>query len=870
MSLGATPESPLSHIRRPATAAAGGGAPAISASELRAGMQQHLRSSGALKTLKTQLRGMVLTELMHNQKRVQGGRSVGTGIGESISLEDFEARRRGGGGGGVKPSPSARARDAGINDSNIKSGSSSSADTAQGDDNAASPSSFSSWSACVADALIENHLRRTSRPMSLSIFATEAEVAPLSDTGAPSDEERSLRHLLLLTPPAGAGGNEASGLSDDLDGDVTAAGSPMPSTAQKSLLQQLVEAQLLSRDSIQKHYAAHRHNCGTQTYEADKKGGNEKNTLLSLECRLAAVDAKYSLSYSQVSRNSDGSGGGGFFTRAEVDRRLQHHKQEVHDQLRAEYEHKLKHYEATKLQDGKDSLEARYQLLDKNRMEELAEMQRTLTVKADQERERLREARLDLERRAGELDRRQREVHAVVHDHEVQLTDHEATLSALKDKLRVAQLQCARWEELSSARLMEIDATRARERRRTEDLQRTQAEHAAEMRIKEEELARLRFRLRMALNNTDGTATGGIGITGQAGSAERGPQDKVSEDLYRMLVRTEELQRTAVDQQRQVQRQQECSLEERIQHQHQQLWGARGGTTTGWNPSAAVQPAAVEPATTASPMVPAAAVHIATAAEAIAAPEPVPKKGPEVAIAAAIPIPTAAEQPSPVPARTAGSYSPFGSSSSSSLVHTPRGNCKRPSPGSSPIAAQPITASIPSSSDSNKTSSSSAAAPQQQQQQLSAKGSSTSSKSTARASSKASTHSNSNEAVKKGAAELTGEEQTEREDVTEQEDSDRKGIEWAARNQHEVIVARGGDLRRNNSSTDSSNSSGGGGGGRQRRGGAQTGFMDRLAQQRREQEAEEAAANNVIYRDDTDDDDSILFGNKGSGSEDEF
>ncbi|GET92149.1 hypothetical protein, conserved [Leishmania tarentolae] len=503
----------------------------LSVSELRTAMQQHLRSTGALRKLKTQLRGMVLTELLQQPKTARmlvhgASQSVPPSRGEGqLKLDDSMVSATG------SPGKPAIAVVSGREDHTLQT-----------------------WSCGLADALVENHLRRTRRAMSLSIFSTEAEVPPFSASGAPSEEEQYLAHLFRQID-AGAPANP--------EDDILA---PSPSRSMKSVLQRLVEDHVTRQGPTSTAEAArHLHSCSTQTEAADSVD-SATNALNSLECRLAAVDAKYALTFSQLKRSSS-SAEQPFFLRSEVERRLQQHKNDMHAQLRSEYEQKYNSFTRVKLQEVRDEAEGRYRLLVQNKTEELAEMERSLLVKLEQERQRLKMAWEDVHQQRAELERRQRDTMKQLADCEAAKQQCDAELHSWKEKTRGLQLQCAKWEELCGTRLMELDGARSREERRVEDIRRLQAEHAAELQLKEEEIGRLRYRLRLLLRERDhslsaeaaeGALTGrnekmgnsAVPITQQhASTAPIDPQQ-----LYGLLLRTEELQRNAVVQQQQQQK----------------------------------------------------------------------------------------------------------------------------------------------------------------------------------------------------------------------------------------------------------------------------------------------------------------------------
>ncbi|TPP50470.1 hypothetical protein CGC20_2220 [Leishmania donovani] len=439
----------------------------LSVSELRTAMQQHLRSTGALRELKTQLRGMVLAEILQQPKTARmlvhgASQSVPPSLGEGQrKLDDSKASAAG------SPGTPAIAIVSGRADHTLQT-----------------------WSCGLADALVENHLRRTRRAMSLSIFSTEAEVPPFSVSGAPAEEEQYLAHLFRQID---------AGTSANPEDDILA---PSPSHSMKSVLQRLVE-DYVARQGLAStaEVARHLHSCSTQTEAADC-ADSATNPLNSLECRLAAVDAKYALTFAQLKRTG-GSGEQPFFLRSEVERRLQQHKNDMHAQLRSEYEQKYNSFTRVKLQEARDEAEGRYRLLAQNKTEELAEMERSLLVKLEQERQRLKMAWEDVHQQRAELERRQRDTIKQLADYDAAKQQSDAELHSWKEKTRALQLQCAKWEELCGTRLMELDGARSREERRVEDIRRLQAEHAAELQLKEEEIGRLRYRLRLVSRESD-------------------------------------------------------------------------------------------------------------------------------------------------------------------------------------------------------------------------------------------------------------------------------------------------------------------------------------------------------------------------------
>lgn len=501
-------------------------AAALSAAELRTGMQQHFRANGTLQQLKTQLRGMMLTELLEQPKTARmlvGGaaQSFPPAPGSPANLSDAAPAAVTSVGGGARETADSRAIAAVPRRSDR---------------------TLQTWSCGLADALVENHLRRTRRPMSLSIFSTEAEVPPFTTTGAPSEEEQYLAHLFHQ---GGSGVQE----EDDF---ITSS----PAQSVRSVLQRLVEDTVTKRGALSGGVGGaptrHLHSCSTQTDAADSTDG-ATNPLNSLECRLAAVDAKYALTFAQL-RRTGASGEQPFFLRSEVERRMAQYKNDMHAQLRSEYEQKYNTFTRVQLQEARDEAEQRYRVLVRNKTEELAEMERNVVVRLEQERARLKLSWEDVHQQRVEMERRQRDVAQQLADHADGQQQKDVELQKLSEACRVLRLQCAKWEELCATRLMELDGARSREERRVEDIRRLQAEHASELRLKDEEVSRLRYRLRLLTREVEVPAGGTSAANTTANAAEATQTASLDpKQIYGLLLRTEELQRNAAVQQQQQQ-----------------------------------------------------------------------------------------------------------------------------------------------------------------------------------------------------------------------------------------------------------------------------------------------------------------------------
>lgn len=809
----------------------------LSVSELRTAMQQHLRSSGALRQLKTQLRGMVLTELMQQPTTahllVRGAaQSVSPGFTKELPAPS-----------GSPPPPPVPT---------------SSSPVAA---NRTDPT-LQSWSCGLADALVENHLRRTRRAMSLSLFATEAEVPPFSASGAPSEEEAYLRHLFLPQPDSTSDGGGSGTIAPE---DDFLSVSPLQSM--KSVLQQLVEGSLNQRGGFNSSLSArHLHHCSTQTEEEASTEG--VNALNSLECRLAAVDAKYALTYAQLRRTCPADGEQRFFARSEVERRLQQYKSDMREQLRAEYETKYRTFERTKLQDAKDAAEERYRLLMRTKTEELSEAERMVLLKMDQERQRLKLSWEEVQQQRAEMERRQRDMAQQLADHEAEVQRYDADLHSVRETVRVLKLQCSKWEELCGTRLMEAENARSRESRRVEDLRRLQAEHVSELRIKDEEISRLRFRLRMLskaeVAESPRQERSGAGDRESPGHPEAKQQSGVSplapvpvreKELYGLLLRTEEMQRNAL-----------------VQQQQQQQWlDSAWVAATSAGPSYQGAPAMSFPVSGVTP----------TSAPYHSAPmlQQTPKQD-----APPFSIPATASPPSPpstssgpkeeavteAPAAplTAVKKSPKNSSPSSSASSHSVAPDKTPSRHSSEARSDTPKSSHHSARtppvDTSSHSINSTASKESREEAVEAAASVTNTSgslhsSTSRHSSQSSRVSVAPEAGK-NEEQLPQEEAGARADIEAEESNARAGVVWSENNQRSFIPARrvsssGSDRSSRRSSNSSDSRRGTGNAGR---------MLDQYAAAREQQRLEQ---DNIIYRDDSSDgEDSFIYAKSGSDS----
>ncbi|EAN97859.1 hypothetical protein C3747_14g228 [Trypanosoma cruzi] len=375
---------------------------ALSVSELRAGMQQFLRSSGALGSLKTQLRSVIVSELL---------------------------KRRG---PSQKSSAVRHTRDAEHEEDEVE------------DDG---------WTQRLADALVEGHLRHTGRSFSLAIFSSEADVS----FGSSGDD--ALAGMLHL--------NTSVALR-----------------RRTSLLHSVLEIYL--RQMGDKRGQPPGYAVGTQTDMCEKELSPPP-----LELRLAAVDAKYALSFSRLRES----------TREEVDRRMAVYREELRVQMEQGYQQRLRAFEQQQLNEARRAAEEHYGVLLQHKMEEMRELERVSVQRIEAERARLGQARDDLEIQRVELERRHRDLHGLLEERDKAIAATEGRLHDAKQQISLLTTQLRKYEELCGVRLAEADAARDREWRRVEDLRRLQAEHLAELQLKDEEISRLRFRLKSILAN---------------------------------------------------------------------------------------------------------------------------------------------------------------------------------------------------------------------------------------------------------------------------------------------------------------------------------------------------------------------------------
>ncbi|CAD2216921.1 hypothetical protein ADEAN_000439900 [Angomonas deanei] len=455
----------------------------LSVGELKSILQHHLRENGSLRQLKAQLRTMVVTELLQNNGKNEKNEKVSkqkekkeekteNENKENMTLEVFESLRR-----------------------------------APHSDN-----NNTTMSGRIADSLIENHLRRSRRNLSLSIFTTEVEVLPLSEVGSPSCDERYLAQLLLPAPYNETENENRIQTKNEYK--------EIENRSFKSVLQRLVELQLkyTNAEGVAK-IKEHTHHCGTQTESGTT---NSDSALTSLECRLAAVDAKYALAFSQINRRSiirfeNGNNNNNnddiapfVATPSQVEKRIAQYKIDIYEQLKLEFDRKYEEFKNNEINRIREEAQEQYNVLARHKNEEFRELERTLIIKSEQEKKRLDYMRQDVEHQRLLLEKRQREVSESLLQHDDEISKCDERERKLKNKISELQLLVNKWEDVSAGRLVEIDAIRSRERSKVEEMRRMQAEFAAELRLKEESISRLRYRIRTPHPPT-GAGRGGRG-----------------------------------------------------------------------------------------------------------------------------------------------------------------------------------------------------------------------------------------------------------------------------------------------------------------------------------------------------------------------
>ncbi|KEG15640.1 hypothetical protein DQ04_00011070 [Trypanosoma grayi] len=748
-----------------AATSAGGGA--LSVSELRAGMQQFLRSSGALGSLKTQLRSVIVSELLRRRQ----------GFSDTAAV--------------------------------IRNGREESDD----DDSA--------WTQRLADALVENHLRLTNRTFSLAIFSSEADVS----FGAAGDD--ALAGMLHFSTAA-------------------------TQRQDTSLFQRVVEMHMRQVGDSRGRPPGSA--VGTQTDANDPTASSPP----PLEIRLAAVDAKYALRFSQLGQS----------TREEVDRRMAAYRQELQAQMEQAYQQRLRAFEQQQLHEVRRAAEDHYGVLLQHKMEELREVERASVRRVESEQARLAQAREDLELQRVELDRRHRELQGLLEERDKATAALEGRLHDAKQQIRVLTAQAQQYEELCGVRLAEADAARDREWRRVEDLRRLQAEHVAELLLKDEEISRLRFRVKSLI--------GAHAVAGWRGEAEEGR----TSTLRDVLEKAEELQQRV-----------SAAMPPSAAFSTQPPQTREATWQSAWNLTRSPPPAAPAAATTTTGTKPATAVGegelddtvaqqqgvtpvgasviqdvlqrteedekrervaLATAlpdstSPVIATPPPSAASAPPDSPAAAIAVPLREVEETETRATEGGGDDESEERRRSAVKEETARNEKAPTSSSSPTHSKGSVDSTPKGHSSTQSSSSSPSSSASSPPSADKKAVTATAATATVLSTPASVFAEQNS--------LCREETSGRTAIEADEDTGRRGIAWAANSQRSVLLQRQADER------DGSDDDGIG-----RRGIPSLGTFAASARQR--QLTEEVAANTLFTRDSDDDVDSdILFGRRGSSDE---
>lgn len=358
----------------------GGG---MSVHELRQGLRAHLKESGAMASLKTQLRSTVMRDLLAT--------------------------------GALKVPKVAWGE--------------------EGSGAAAVPLSLQ-----IADALVDGHLRATGRNFTQNIFSSE------TDACASSIDAASLLELPAAAPR----------------GPLVALVEQSAKVAKERLSQRALTI-----------------SSGTQT-----EGPSEQ----SLEHKLAVVDANFALRFTKLQQDS----------KSETECRLRRYEEEIELRMKRELQEQLNNVRIKEISEMRSQERAKFQSLLDMKREEFAEMERSAAARVQLERDRIAQSKHDLELQRAEVDKRHHDVMKLLEEKDKAQQHTEKELSTFKEKVRMLQTQLLQYEDLCGSRLQEVEAARSREQRRIDDLHRAQAEHMQEMRLREEEISQLKYRLRLA------------------------------------------------------------------------------------------------------------------------------------------------------------------------------------------------------------------------------------------------------------------------------------------------------------------------------------------------------------------------------------
>ena len=419
-----------------------GGPPAANAElltmgSLRDGLHAHLRESGALTSLKTQLRAMVLTEITRSSQNTANSNNNNNNAG---AIAEAGASGKARGLGALVASPAG---------SSI-------------------PSAETLWSAQLANRLVESHLRNTKKAYSHNIFVSESGLGTLGG-GAEADGE--LCAAIDVPLPTTANNNNSSNNR-----------SPLVALVSKMLHARCAPTRTSASAQTDANSALR---CG---FGGGTVGGPLTDPLMTVEQKLALIDAQHAIKYAHIDHGS----------KATQEAALRRYKEEMGAELRREMEQRLAHFRATELSAARRDEEERYRLLLARKGEEAVEAERTAAHRAGLERERLEAARHDLEAHRQAIDKRGRDMLALAEEREHSVAHLEKLIADQKGTIQRLHLQLTQLEGACADQQQAAESWRLREHRRAEDLRRVAAEHMAELRAKDEEAAALRYRLKVS------------------------------------------------------------------------------------------------------------------------------------------------------------------------------------------------------------------------------------------------------------------------------------------------------------------------------------------------------------------------------------
>ena len=418
--------------------------PTLTMDELRCKLQSHLKKSGALTSLKTQLRAMVLTEV--TQKRLNDGNQ---------QLQHAVTKPGGGG---------FAARNA--------------------------------YASRLADELVEAHLRATYRSFSHSIFTSEANLAPLGGGGGAYGRDADLAAALDVPfnheDPSRSGNysilchlierslkrrSQRALVSREGGGGTVVAGGGTGGTA-AVLLYDFQDG-------------------ATQTSESELLRNGTLPSYHTLEQKLSLVDAEHALRLSHVD----------FSTSASLEMRMKQHKEDLELVMQRELERRYQQFRAKELAAVRAEEHEKYQHLMRFKEEEKREFERSVEYRMQLERERMEQMKLDLAMQREAMEKRSHDVIALSREREQSATFLERALEEKKGTLAKLQSQLSRLEEICADRSNELETYKLREGRRLAEMQRQQRDHLAELNMRDNEIAETKYRLKVVAeeykNNID-------------------------------------------------------------------------------------------------------------------------------------------------------------------------------------------------------------------------------------------------------------------------------------------------------------------------------------------------------------------------------